>query len=139
MSNWVYTVENQIYTTVAYRAKKELIADYPTIFFTMDAEPENTDSHFPTVFIHFLPNPEIGETLDGQDINAITSTVQIEVTTSKEQKQKGARLIAWEVVEQFKKLRYSVVLAPEVKNTGNDTNYCVARVRRVIGNADSLS
>lgn len=139
MSSWVYTVENQIYTTIAYRAKKELIKDYPTIFFTMDAEPENTDSHFPTVYIHFLPNPELGQTLDGLGINAITSTVQIEVTTSKEQKQKGARQIAWEVVEQFKKLRYEVVFTPEVMNTGNDTNYCVARVRRTIGNADSIS
>lgn len=136
--SWIYDLENEIFTKISYRGKKKLGSDFPTIFFTMDAEPDDTTSHFPTVYIHFLPIAEQGQTLDGQEINAVLSTVQIEVSTSKDQGQKAVRQITWEIVELFKLMRYSVVMTPEIIKTGNDTNQCVARVRRMIGNADAI-
>lgn len=136
--NWIYSLENKIFTIIQTRALKALKTDYPNIFFTQDAEPDDTTSHFPTVFIHFLPHAEMGNDLDNQSINAIMSTIQIEVTCSKDQKQNGARQVAWAIVDEFKKLRYNVVLTPEIRNTGNDTHQVVARVRRVVGAGDTI-
>lgn len=134
--SWIYTFENRIYTIVKTRATKVLGDKYKNLTFTMDEEPNDPENHFPTVLIHYLPSAEQGMTLDGEDINAFFSTVQIDVTTNKEQGQSTARLVAWEVIEQFKKLRYQLSLSPEVLNTGNDTNRVVARMRRIVGAND---
>lgn len=136
--NWVYSLENKIFTIIEYRTKQVLGKKYPSIFFTQDAEPDDTKNNFPTIYLHFLPSAETGRDLRNDGTHAIVSTVQIEVTCSKDQKQSGARQIMWEVVEQFKKLSYSIMLTPEVLTTGNDTHQVVARVSRVIGASDSI-
>ena len=81
---------------------------------------------------------EYGKTLDALTINAIMSTAQIEVTSSKTQGQTVARQVIWETIEQFKALRYEVFQTPEVIPTGNDTNCCVCRVRRMVGANDTV-
>lgn len=134
--NWIYTFENRIYTIVKTRVTKSLGTTYKNLTFTMDEEPSDPTNHFPTVLIHYLPFAEIGNTLDGLDINAMESTVQIDVASNKTQGQKVARLVMWEVIDQFKALRYQVELSPEVINTGNDTYRVVARMSRIVGAND---
>lgn len=136
--HWVYTLENKIATIIEYKTKQVLGKKYPNIFFTQDAEPDDTKNNFPTVYLHFLPSAETGSDLDNKGIHAIISTVQIEVTCSKDQKQSGARQVMWEVIEQFKHLSYGVVLMPETMVTGNDTHQVIARVRRIIGASDAI-
>lgn len=135
--SWVYDYENRIYTIVKTRTKNAL-TKYKDLNFTQDPEPDDTKPHFPTVYVHFLPSPEYGRTLDALDINAIMSTVQVEVTSSKTQGQTVARSVMWEVIEQFKKLRYDLFQSPEVIPTGNDTNCCVCRLRRMVGQCDTV-
>ena len=135
--SWVYDYENRIYTIVKTRTKNAL-TKYKDLNFTQDPEPDDTTAHFPTVYIHFLPSTERGETIDGLEITAINSTVQIEITSSKTQGQTVARQVMWEVIEQFKKLRYLMFQSPEVIATGNDTNRCVCRVRRLVAQGDTV-
>lgn len=136
--NWVYQLENEIFTVISHRATKALKTKYPNIFFTQDAEPDDTTSHFPTVFLRFMPMAEVGNDLDNISINAVMSAIQIEVTCSKDQKQSGARQVMWAIIDEFKKLRYNVAMTPEVLNTGNDTHQVIARVRRVIGQGENI-
>lgn len=134
--NWIYTFENRIYTIIKTRVEKSLKTDYLNLTFTMDDEPSDPTNHFPTVLIHFLPSAEQGATLDGEGINAIISSVQIDVSSNKTQGQKVARQVMWEVVDEFKRLRYQVKMMPEVINTGNDTNRVVCRMSRMVGAND---
>lgn len=136
--NWIYTQENRIYTIIQKRTTKSIGTKYKNLFFTQDPEPDDTSSHFPTVYMHFLPTMERGQTIDANGINAITSTVQIEVTSSKTQGQTVAREVIWEVIDQLHKLKFEVAMSPEVVKTGNDTSQCVARMRRMIGASDTI-
>lgn len=135
--SWVFDFENRIYTIVKTRTKKAL-PQYKDLNFTQDPTPDDTTPHFPTIYIHYLPSTERGETLDGLNINAINSTVQIEVTASKTQGQTVARQVMWEVIEQFKALRYTLFYTPEVIATTNDTNLCVCRMRRIVAQCDTV-
>ena len=137
-ASWVSDTELKINTIVTTRAKKNLITDYPNIFFTMDNETDVTPT-FPTVYIHFLPNAERGKTLDGFDINAFLCGVQIEVIVTKDQGQTTARTVMYEMLEQFKKLSFEINLMPEFTSTGDvETKEIVARCRRVIGASDII-
>lgn len=135
--SWVFDFENRIYTIVKTRTMKAL-TKYKDLNFTQDPTPDDTKPHFPTVYIHFLPSTERGETLDGLEINAFNSTVQVEVTSSKTQGQTVARQVMWEVIEQFKALRYTLFYTPEVIATTNDTNVCVCRLRRIVAQCDTV-
>ena len=136
--SWVNKLENKIFTIVEARTKSAIGSKYTDLNFTMDGEPDDTKNHFPTVYIHYMPSYERGETFDADDVNAIMSTIQIEVTASKSQGQNVAREVAWEVITQFKKLKYKMNLAPEIIATGNDTSKVVARVKRMIGGGDTI-
>lgn len=135
--SWVFDFENRIYTIVKTRTTK-VLTQYKDLNFTQDPTPDDTKPHFPTVYIHFLPSTERGETLDGLEINAFNSTVQVEVTSSKTQGQTVARQVMWEVIEQFKALRYTLFYTPEVIATTNDTNVCVCRLRRIVAQCDTV-
>ena len=135
--SWVFDFENRIYTIVKTRTMK-VLTQYKDLNFTQDPTPDDTKPHFPTVYIHFLPSTERGETLAGLEINAFNSTVQVEVTSSKTQGQTVARQVMWEVIEQFKALRYTLFYTPEVIATTNDTNVCVCRLRRIVAQCDTV-
>lgn len=136
MSNWVYTTENRIFTIIEARTTKAIGAKYPDLFFTRDPEPDSATNHFPTVYLNFR-STEDGNTLTNEEIEFIDSNVVVEVTGGKSQGQNGTRQVAFEVVEQFKKLGYTVSL-PRVIVTGNDTNQLVFEADRQIGGGDSL-
>lgn len=135
---WVSDTELKINTIVVKRAKDRLISQFPKIYFTMDSETE-TDPTFPTVYIHFLPSNEIGQTLDGYDVNGFTCGVQVDVVVTKEQGQTSARKVIYEVLEQFKKLSFEVNMMPEFISTGGtDIKKITARCRRKIGASDII-
>lgn len=135
---WVSDTELKVNTIVTTRAKKNLVSTYPDIFFTMDSE-SDTKPTFPTVYIHFLSEFEQGKTLDGCDVNAFTCGVQIDVTVTKEQGQTVARKVMYEVLEQFKKLSFEIIMMPEFISTGDiQTKRMVSRCRRLIGASDII-
>ena len=136
--NWVYAQENRIYTIILTKVKNALKSKYPDINFTLDPEPDDTSTHFPSVYIHFLPSSEKGQTLDASGVNAIYSTIEIQVTSSKTQGQTVAREVIWEVVDKLHSMKYEITYSPEIVPTGNDTNQCVCRMRRILGANDTI-
>lgn len=137
--NWVSSTQDKIFTIVKTRAKAHLVKKYPNIEFTTEDQ-DTSYTKFPTVHIHFLPSSEMGSTLDGIGINAFICGVQINVTTSKEQGQKGATDVMDEVLENFDILRFRTLEIPEFGRTGNsDTRVKTARVQRVIGYDDLIN
>ena len=137
MTNWVYTTENQIFTVVGHRTELALKKKYPDIYFTRDPEPDDVTNHFPTVYMDFRSTEE-GHTLVNDEIEMITSNIVVEVTGGKSQGKDGTRQVAFEVLNQLKKLGYSVVTGPRCMTTGNDTTQFVLEVNRLIGGGDSI-
>lgn len=130
---WVNDIQNKIYTIVKYRAKKNLVSDYPNIEFTTNVE-RGDPSKFPSVYIHFLPSMEQGVDLEQNGINAFLCGVQVQVTVTKEMGEKACETVSWEVLSQFKALSFSVNMMPEFIRTGNaDIRQMTFRVRRTIG------
>lgn len=134
---WITDAQNEIYTKVKTRASKKLKTEYKNLFFTMDEEAQ-LETHFPTVYIRFLPYGEIGTDLEGNNVNGIICGCDIEVTSSKAQGREVATKVANEVVEQFKRLRFRIMLSPTPMNTGNETKRVTARVQRNLGSGDII-
>lgn len=127
-------LESQVYTRIKTQFPSKLKEKYKNINFTtenkVDALPR-----FPTVYIHEMPGMETGADLQGDTINAVWSSFQIEVTTNT--KMNEAKEVMDEVVRIMKTMRFQVTSMPEFQNT--DSVYRrVARFRRIIGADDVL-
>lgn len=135
---WVYETQNKVYTIIKHRTEKELKAKYPKLNFTKEEEATTVQNDFPTVFIKFLNSGELAQSLKGNNINAFTCAIQIEVTTNKTQGLNVAEKVIWQTVESAKKSGFELFYSPEPMKTGNDTKRIVARMRRVIGYRDVI-
>lgn len=136
MANWVYTLENRIFTIVEVRTTKAIGSKYPDLHFTRDPEPEDITNHFPTVYMDFR-STEDGNTLENTEVEMVTSNIAVEITGGKSQGQNGTRQVAFEVLDQLKKLGYTVSM-PRGIITGNDTNQFVIEATRLIGGGDVI-
>lgn len=135
---WVRERENDIFTLVRARTERVLKTKYPDLYFTQDDE-QIVETNLPTVYVHNLPGTEIGQTIDGQNINGMLFTFEISVTVSKKQGQAAASEVMWEVISQFKKLRFTLMMSPEFISSSNaSVQQIVARVRRPIGANDNI-
>lgn len=135
---WVRERENDIFTLVRARTERVLKTKYPDLYFTQDDE-QIVETNLPTVYVHNLPGTEIGQTIDGKNINGMLFTFEISVTVSKKQGQAAASEVMWEVISQFKKLRFTLMMSPEFISSSNaSVQQIVARVRRPIGANDNI-
>lgn len=106
---------------------------YPnTNFTTSDRVPQNPQ--FPTVYVHELASNELGQDLDGTTINAIRSTIRIEVTDN--ESMENVTEVMNNVLSTMKSMRYIAVM-PEFQND-NSVYRKVATFRRVVGMNDIL-
>lgn len=137
MASWIPDVESKLFTLIKHKGEKELKEKYPNIYYTTDNE-SSTQTHYPTVYIHFLPNDERGQDLDGISINAFLCSLQLEVTVSKSQGQAVAKKVMWNAIESLKELGFNVFQMPEFIETGNDTKRMIARARRLFGSGDEI-
>ena len=134
-NSWIFDIQDKIYSRLEAVCIAKLVGSYPNINVTMDNN-VSAKPQFPNVYLHFLSPIEIGKDLDGQDLNAIYLTAQIEVTVTKAQEISVANEVSQVVVDCMKEMRFSATL-PEFVNT--DTEYrTVSRFSRTIGNADIL-
>lgn len=134
-NSWVFEIQDKIYSRLEAMCIARLSGSYPKINVTMD-DHKVTNPKFPNVYLHFLSPIEIGKDLNGQDINAIYLTGQIEVTVTEAQGMSVANDVSQVVVDCMKQMRFSATL-PEFANT--DSEYrTVCRFARTIGNADVL-
>lgn len=133
MAHWITDIESKIFTLIKYSNEKEFKTEYPNIYHTTDSE-ISTETKFPTIYIHFLPNDERGQTLDSDTIDAYMCGLQIEVICSKSQGQALAKSVMYNTIDTLKKYGFSIFQMPEFMTTGNETKRIVARARRIITN-----
>jgi len=133
---WVFDIQDKIYSRLDAVVRAKLSGKYPDIFVTMDSHVP-TKPKFPNVYLRFLSPVETGKDLDGQDINAVYLTAQIEVTVTSAQEMSVANEVSQVVVDCMKGMRFSASSLPVFANT--DTEYrTVSRFARYVGNADKL-
>lgn len=130
---WVNDIESKIVTRLEAEATKALKDQFPNIRFTR-SDKVDTKAKFPTVYIHTLGSPEIGQDIEGTSFNATMYSVQIEVTDNVSQGRIDEVMDV--IVGTMKKMRFSVT-TPEFQNT-NSVYRSVARFRRLIGASDKL-
>lgn len=131
---WAFELENLIYSKVKASATKVLKTKFPKIYFTT-SNMNKGEPIYPTVYIHELPGTEMGADLNGQDINAVMETIQVEVIS--DTSQEDVSYITKVIAGIFKKMRFQVLSMPEFDN-GSTYYRKIMRCRRVIGNADTL-
>lgn len=131
---WFSKISSIVFTRVKTLVSKRLKKTYPNLNFT-DSDKEQKNPQFPTVYIHELPGIERGQDLDNTTINAVLTTMQIDVIDNVSQNR--ANKVMGEVISAMKSMRFSVVSMPEFQNT-TGTYRQTARFRRVIGSSDKL-
>lgn len=131
---WFSKILSIVFTRVKTIVSNKLKKTYPNLNFT-DSDREQKNPKFPTVYIHELPGIEKGQDLDNTTINAVLTTVQIDVIDNVSQNRTNE--VMGEVISVMKCMRFSVVAMPEFQNTGG-TYRQTARFRRLIGSSDEL-
>ena len=134
-NSWVFDIQDKVYSRLEAMCISKLSKSYKDINVTMDNH-KVTSPKFPNVYLHFLSPLEVGNDLDGADLNAVYLTAQIEVTVTTAQGMSVANDVSQVVINCMKEMRFSATL-PEFFNT--DSEYrTVSRFSRVIGNEEEL-
>lgn len=137
--SWVTDRQTTIYSRVSAILTSKIGERYPDLNVTMDnAMLQN--AKFPTIYIVFLGASERGQTLDGTNVNAVKMDIEVHVKTSKSQTRPMIENndIAWDVVEAFKTMGFSVVM-PNIPTSNLDGVYeSVSRFSRIIGQDDII-
>lgn len=90
---------------------------------------------FPTIYVHEMSGTEKGQTIDGQEINAVTATYQVDVIVNTQQS--DAKKILAIVANVFKRMRFEVISMPEF-DSEEKIYRSTARFRRLIAANDRL-
>ena len=135
-SSWVFDIQTTIYSRLKAICESKLKTKYPDITITMDSHVPTTPK-FPNVYMHFLPPVEVGNDLDGQDLNGLYLTAQVDVTVEDAQGMIVANEVTQVVTDCMKEMRFVAITLAEFIDT--DTEYrTVSRFARTIGQADTL-
>lgn len=133
-NSWAYDIEGTVYSIAKAKTYSAIKKKYPNLLFTDKGQSDSSPT-FPTVYIHMLAPTEQGRTIDGQSINGLLVTVQVDVTTNTSSS--DVRWVMSEIAETFKEMRFEAKPMPET--TYSDKIYrSTARFRRVIGANDRL-
>lgn len=128
------TIESQVYTRLKNKIPSNIKTKYKNLNFTTN-NINLADAKFPCVYIHMLESPEVGEDVEGNEINAIYASFVIEVVDNESQANTTA--LSKEIQKIMKEMRFKVVGFPY--NDNNDSTYRkVSRYRRTIANNDVL-
>lgn len=127
-------IQNIVISRIKAKYTSALKTKYPNSNFTT-SDRVAKDPKFPTIYVHETASSETAEDLDGTSINAVISTIQIEVTDNTSMS--VCSDVMANIVGTMKSMRYSVMSMPEFRNN-NEVYRKVARFRRVIGSGDIL-
>lgn len=128
------TLESQIYSRVKYGFSERITKKYPDLNFTT-SDRASTTPQFPTVYIHLMPSAESGSTTEGDNLNAVYASFQVDVTDN--QSQARADEVAKEVLRIMKTMRFQTPTIPYHDNS-ESTFRTVARYRRMLADEDIL-
>lgn len=137
-TDWVFNIESKIYTIVKTRLTNALKDVYPKLLITQQQR-LNDDTQLPVIYIKMLDSPEIGADLDGSTVNAMLVTFETHITVSKDSGLSALRKISAAVLDNFKKLRFEMVMRGEFTRETTDTYTSVSRFRRVIGGNEEIN
>lgn len=127
-------IESIVFTKIKTGVTKRLKTKYPDINFTTSNK-ITSSVKFPRIYIHLLESPEIGDTLEGSDLEALILSFLIEVYDSESQDR--AKKVADEVLHEAKKLKFKMIGFPYSNNT--DSQYRVTmRMRRAVCDQDKF-
>lgn len=125
-NNWVTQIEDNVRDYIDSE-----LTEYEDILVT--SEPYTGDvPTFPVVYVHEMPQREVGQDLDGSNIVAVSTTFQIEIATSTKALCKD---ISTKVMMLMKELRFKVIASP-LYQEGNGYSKSVSRYERVVGGED---
>lgn len=131
---WAIELGPTIYSIVKAKATEQLKDKYPTLNVTDKGESDQP-AVFPTVYIHELPGMELGQDLEGQTINAVRETIQVDVTSNKNHSE--CKKIMSKITDIYKQMRFSVTGTPQYDVNGG-TYICNMRFSRVFGAGDTI-
>jgi hypothetical protein len=134
-NSWAFDLETKLFSVIKRKTENKLKVLYPQIFYTATDNPKDGDVHYPTVYMHELSGVESARNTEGNEINGILYSMQIEVTTNKSQK--VAKSVLQEIAFAFKSMGFGIQTFPESSN-GDNYYRSVMRVRKMIGRSDTL-
>ena len=139
MASWINDVQSKIFTIVSYKGKKEYQSKFSNIFYTRDILGDGK-THYPTIYLKFLPSSEIGRSFDVDEISAYRCAIQIEVTVSNDDTQgmKVGQDIIWFTLQTLQKYGFMITTTPEDVTMDSSNRRYVARVERVFGAGDYI-
>lgn len=130
MANWYSQIQSIIFTKVQYMLKKT----YPTLKCTTKSQNE-TPASFPTLYLHEMQPVEVGQDLTNETVNAIRSTIEIQVWTNTTDL--DCRNILDSAVTEMKNLHYNISALPVIESQDR-LSWGVIRCTRIIGSADEI-
>lgn len=133
VNSWAYDIGMQIYSLVSYELKSKL-SNYDDLYITNKSK-STSSPQFPTIYIRELPSVETSRDLENDTINGIQITMQVEVTTNKDETE--LRKIMSVVADVFKKYHFNVVALLDIDDSG-DVIKGIARFRRNKDKYDKL-
>lgn len=135
-NTWVMDLPQVITTIISTRGQAILRNKYPKALWTTE-DVKNSNPTFPTILLSF-DLAEVGNDLNGIDINGVMCTVDVNITVTKSQGIRDARWISGVAMNEFKKLRFVVNEMPRFDDNTNDLIRLIFRARRIIGQADMI-
>ena len=131
----LYNLETQVFSLIKAKFSPKIKEKYTDLNFTTVDKSISGETKFPTVYVHMMESPEIGETLEGTVLNGVNVTFQVKSTDNESQTK--ADEVSKEVLRIMKSIGFKAVGIPFHDNQGNE--YCTAsRYRRPIGSGDIL-
>ena len=137
---WVFDNETRIISNLNSFAIPVLKQNFTNMKFQEGITITNLKSRltgtiFPTIYVHEMSGTEKGKTIDGQTINAVTSTYQVDVIVNTQQS--DAKKILAIVASVFKRMRFEVISMPEF-DSEEKIYRSTARFSRLIAANDRL-
>ena len=133
-NDWAADLESTVVALVKAKSLPQLQKKYPKVRITDEGESSGS-AVFPTVYIHLLAPTEQGQTLDGQTVNALLATFQVDVTTNTSKS--DCRKVMAIITDAFKIMRFQGTSMPEF-SISNKVHKSTARFRRMIAANDRL-
>lgn len=127
-------LESQVFSRIKYGFSKSIKEKYPDLNFTTEDQ-SSTKPKFPTVYIHLMPSNSIGDTLEGEKVEGVGTSFQVDVTDNQSNSRAGE--VANEVQRIMVSMGFKPRPIPYFDNT-DSTHRSVARYYRGIGDDDVL-
>lgn len=133
MDNWFAEIESKVFTQVTYMLSEREDAPYPELKCTTASQ--NTVVNFPTLYLHELQAVEAGNDLHNTSVNAVVSTIEIQVWSNESGKK--CKDILTSAIVEMKRLKYNVTMFPDII-TDKSIAWGVARFKRMVGSGDTI-